>query len=291
MNEIKKAIIPLAGLGTRFLPLSKVLPKELWPLVDKPMIQYIIEEAKASDIRQIIFVLNPETKDILDYFKKSPKIEKILKERKKDHLLVELKNLEEICQDISFSYVIQRKPLGDGHAVLQAKNLIGEEPFFVLYPDDIVESKAPCLLQLIQVFKTSQKSVIALSRLPKERLPSYGVVAGEKITNRLYKIKKIIEKPAIEEAPSDLAIVGKEILTPEVFSYLQKAKPQKRGEIGLTEVLAEMINDGKIIYGYEIEGKWLECGDKIGWLKSHLYLSLKHPQFGEKLKKYLKEII
>lgn len=290
MNEIKKAIIPIAGLGTRFLPLSKVVPKELWPLVDKPMIQYVIEEARVSGINQIIFVLNPETKDILDYFKKSPRIEKILKERKKDHLLAELKNLEEICRDISFSYVIQRKPLGDGHAILQAKNLIGEEPFFVLYPDDIVESKIPCLLQLIQIFKTSQKPVMALSRLPKERLPSYGVVAGEKITTRLYKIKKIIEKPSIEEAPSDLVIVGKRILTPEVFSYLQKAKPQKRGEIGLTETLAEMIKDGKIIYGYEIEGKWLECGDKIGWLCSHLYLSLKHPQFGEKLKKYLKTL-
>lgn len=291
MTEIKKAIIPVAGLGTRFLPLSKVVSKELWPLVDKPLIQYIIEEARVSGINQIIFVLNPQKKDILDYFKKSPQLEKILKERKKDHLLVELKNLEEVCRDVSFSYVIQRKPLGDGHAVLQAKNLIGEEPFFVLYSDDIVESKVPCLLQLIQIFKTSQKPVMALSRLPKERLPYYGVVAGEKIANRLYKIKKIIEKPAIEEAPSDLAIVGKSILTPEVFSYLQKTKPKKRGEIGLTDVLSEMIKDGKIIYGYEIEGKWLECGDKISWLKSHLYLSLKHPQFGEKLKKYLKEII
>ncbi len=287
---IKKAIIPIAGLGTRFLPLSKVVPKELWPLVDKPMIQYLIEELKVSGVRQIIFVLNPATKDVLNYFKKSPQLEKILKERKKDHLLVELQKLEEICRDISFSYVIQRKPLGDGHAVLQAKNLIGEESFFVLYPEDIVESKVPSLLQLLRIFKTAQKPVIALSRVSKERLPSYGVVNGEKIAARLYKIKKIIEKPSIEEAPSDLAIVGKRIFTPEVFNYLQKAKPQKRGEIGLTEVLADMIKDGKIIYGYEIEGKWLECGDKISWLKSHLYLSLKHPQFGEKLKKYLKEI-
>jgi len=289
MNEIKKAIIPIAGLGTRFLPLSKVVPKELWPLVDKPLIQYTIEELRASGINQIIFVLNPETKAVLNYFKRSPKIEKILKLRKKDHLLSELKNLEEICKDISFSFIFQKKPLGDGQAVLLAKNLIGKEPCFVLYPDDIIESKVPCVLQLIQIFRTSQKPVMALYRLPRERISSYGVVAGEKITTRLYKIKKIVEKPSIEGAPSDLAIIGKRIITEEVFDYLKKARPQKSGEIGLTNILAEMVEDGKMVYGYEIEGKWLECGDKIGWLKSHLYLSLKHPQFGEKLKNFLKE--
>jgi len=289
-RSIKKAIIPIAGLGTRFLPLSKVVPKELWPVVDKPMIQYTIEEAKNSGIKQIIFVITPETKAVLNYFKKSPKIEKILKERKKDHLLEEIKDLEDLCKDISFSYVFQKKPLGDGHAVLQAKNLIGKEPCFVLYPDDIVESKTPCVLQLIQVFKTAQKPVIALYRLPKEKLSLYGIVGGEKITSRLYKIKKIVEKPSIEEAPSNLTIVGKRIITEEVFDYLKKAKQSEKGEIYLTEVIAEMVKDGKIVYGYEFEGKWLECGNKLGWLESHLYLSLKHPQFGDKLKKILKEI-
>jgi len=290
MIEIKKAIIPIAGLGTRFLPLSKVLPKELWPLVDKPVIQYIIEEVKASDIRQIIFVISPEKKVVLKYFKKSPQIEKILKERKKDHLLSELKNLEDICRDISFSFVYQRKPLGDGHAILQAAKIVGEEPCAVLWADDVIDSKVPCLLQLTKIFKTCQKPVIALYRVPEERLSCYGVVRGEKIASRLYKIKKIVEKPSPDLAPSDLAIVGKYILTPEVFDYLKKAKPSQRGEIGLAETLDKMTKDGKIIYGYEIDGEWLECGDKIGWLKSHFYLSLKHPQFGEKLKKYLKEI-
>jgi UTP--glucose-1-phosphate uridylyltransferase len=289
MSEVKKAIIPIAGLGTRFLPLSKTVPKELWPVVDKPVIQYIIEEAKASGISEIIFVITPEKKIVLNYFKKSPKIEKILKERKKDHLLEEIKNLEGLCRDLSFSFVFQKKPLGDGHAILQAQKILGEEPVAALWADDIVDSKVPCLLQLLKVFKTCQKPVLSPYRLPKERLPFYGIIGVEKIANRLYKIKKIVEKPSIEEAPSNLALVGKYILTPEVFYYLKKAKIGKRGEIVLGEVLDKMVKDGKIVYGYEFEGRWLECGNKLGWLESHFYLSLKHPQFGDKLKKFLKE--
>ncbi len=289
--EIKKAIIPLAGAATRFLPLSKVVAKELWPLVDIPVIQYIIEEAKNSGIQEIIFVLSPENKKVLDYLKPSPKIEKILKARKKESILAEMKNFEELFKDISFSYVLQKKPLGDGHALLQAAKLVGEEPVACMFGDDIIESKTPGILQLAEIFKTCQKPVVALHRLPKERIPAYGVVGVEKIANRLYKIKKIIEKPSLEEAPSDLAIVGRHILTPEVFDYLKKAKPTKKGEIILAEVLNNhMLKDGKVIYGYEFEGNWLECGDKIRWLKSNLYFSLKHPKFGPELKNYLKEL-
>ncbi len=290
MEDIKTAIIPVAGLATRFLPLSKAVPKELWPLVDQPVIQYIIEEAKDSGIKQIVFVLSPQNKKILDYLKPSPQIEKILKERKKGNILTEVKKLEELFKDISFSYVTQKKPLGDGHAILQAAKIIGSEPVACLFADDIVESKTPCLSQLAKVFKTCQKPVIALYRLPKEKLSLYGIVAVEKIANRLFKIKGIIEKPALGTAPSDLAIVGKYILTPEVFSYLKKAKPGPKGEIILAETLDRMLTDGKMIYGYEFEGKWLECGNKMEWLKSNLYLSLKHPQFGPELKKILKEI-
>lgn len=274
--NIKKAIIPIAGLGTRFLPLSKVVPKELWPLVDRPVIQYIVREAKASGINQIIFVISPEKKVVLDYFKKSPKIEKILKERKKNHLLTKLKNLEDLCQNISFSYVFQKKPLGDGQAIFQAAKIVGSEPCAVLFADDVVDSKIPCLLQLAKIFKTCQNPVVALYKLPKEKLSSYGVVGVEKIANCLYKIKKIVEKPLPEEVPSsDLVIVGKYILTPEVFDYLGKAKPNEKGEILLAEILAKMIKDGKIIYGYEFEGKWLECGNKLNWLESNLYLGAK----------------
>lgn len=287
--EIKKAIVPIAGLGTRFLPLSKVVSKELWPLVDKPLVQYTIEEAKASGVSEIVFVIGPGQKGALDYFKNSPKLEKILKNRKKDKILEELKKLQDLCQDISFSYVIQKTARGDGHAVFQAKKAIKDEPCFVLYPDDIVDSLTPCLLQLSRIFKTTQRPITALSQVPREKTRFYGIVTGEKIASRLYKVKEIVEKPEIDQVSSNLAIVGKRIITPEVFDYLQKLKPDKRGEIFLSNALAQMVKDGKMIYGYELEGRWLECGNKAEWLKSHLYLSLKHPEFGPELKKFMKE--
>ena len=291
--KITKAIIPIAGLGTRFLPLSKVVPKEFFPLVDKPVLQYIIEEAVASGIKEIIFVNRPEKREVLDYFKKyferNPELEKFLKNKNKNHILKEIKKIENIAKKVSFRQVFQKEPWGDGHATLQAAKIIGQEPCAVLWADDIVDSKIPSLLQLAKIFKTCQKPIIALYRLPKERLPSYGVVGVEKIANRLYKIKKIIEKPSQDLAPSDLAIVGKYILTPEVFDYLKKARPGEKGEIFLSETLDKMIKDGKIIYGYEFKGKWLECGNKQAWLESNLYLSLKHPEFGPKLRQYLKK--
>lgn len=290
MAEIKKAIIPIAGLGTRFLPLSKIVPKELWPLVDKPVLQYIVEEAKNSGIEEIIFVISPEKKFILDYFQKPHKLEKILKEKKRSYLLPELKGLQELSKNISFSYVLQRKPLGDGHAVLLAKKKIGRESCAILFADDVVDSRTPCLSQLMNVFKTCQKPVVALYRPPKEKLPAYGVVKTEKIASRLYKIKEIVEKPSLEKLPSDLAIVGKYIITPEVFDYLKMMPFSQKGEILFADALFEMIKNGKIVYGYEIEGKWLECGNKLDWLKSNLYLSLKHPEIGPKLKQYLKQI-
>ncbi len=289
--EIRKAIIPLAGLATRFLPLSKVVPKELWPLVDAPIIQYIIAEAKESGIKEIIFVLKPENRRVLDYLKPSPKIEKILKEKKREDILFEVKNLEELCKNISFSYVFQKKPLGDGHAILQAAKLIGEESVACMFGDDIIDSRIPGVSQLAKVFKTCQKPIVGLYCPSKEKIPCYGIVGIEKIANRLYKIKKIIEKPSLEQAPSNLAIVGRYILTPEVFDYLKKAKPSRKGEIILAEVFNnQMLRDGKVIYGYEFEGEWLECGDKLRWLKSNLYLSLKHPKYGPELKEYLKQI-
>ena len=294
MVKIKKAIIPIAGLGTRFLPLSKVLPKELFPLVDKPVIQYIIEEAQASGIKKIIFVNRPDKKEVQDYFKKYirkiPELEELLKIRKKNHLLKELKNLEKITKNISFSYVLQKEPLGDGHAILQAKKIVRREPYAVLFGDDVVESKTPCLLQLIKVFQKYQKPVIALYRLPKKKLPFYGIVGVKKVGRRVYQIREIKEKPSIEKAPSNLAIVGKYILTPKVFNYLEKNKVHKRKETILADALRKMIKDGLDIYGYEFEGKWLECGNKLAYLKSNFYLALKHPQFKKELKKFLKEV-
>lgn len=286
---IQKAIILTAGLSTRFLPLSKVLPKEMWPIAAKPMLQYIVEEAAASGINRIIFVISPGQRMVFDYFKKPAKnLEKILKLKKKEAVLDRLKSFEESFKGISFSFVVAKKPLGDGYAILQARRLVGKEPFAVLFDDDIVESKTPCLHQLVQVFKTCQKPVISLHRIARERLSSYGIVGIEKIANRFYKIKNIIEKPSPEEAPSDLSITGKYVLTPEVFNYLKKLTPNSRGEIILADALGKMINDGKMVYGYEYEGEWWECGNPQAYLETNFHFSLNHPEYGPKLKKFLK---
>jgi len=286
---VKKAVVPIAGLATRFLPLSKVLPKELWPLVDKPMIQYTLEELKASKVFEVIFVISPEKKPVLAYFKKDEKIKRILKERKKTGFLTEIKKLEEICQGMKFSFVFQKKPLGDGHAVLQAEKKMKGEPCLVLYPDDIVKSKIPCAKKLIQIFKKYKRPVMAVSKIERRKIPFYGIIGGKKIEMRIYKVEKILEKPSIEMAPSNLAIIGKRIITPEVFYYLKKVKFRKRGEIGLTETLAQMVKNKKEILAHEIDGEWLECGNKNLWLKSNFYLSIKDPLYGKELKRFIKE--
>ncbi|MCX6718439.1 MAG: sugar phosphate nucleotidyltransferase [Candidatus Staskawiczbacteria bacterium] len=194
-EDIKKVIIPVAGLGTRFLPLSRAVPKDFFPLVDKPVIQYILEEVKKSGIKEVIFVVSPGQKNIQNYFKKSPELEKLLVKRKRDNALKELKDLEEMFAGITFSYAVQKEPLGDGHALLQAAKQTNGEPVAVSFGDDVVYAEEPAIAQLINVFKTCNAPVLALKQLPREKVPAYGVVAVEKIANNLYKIKKIIEKP------------------------------------------------------------------------------------------------
>ncbi len=288
--EIKKVIIPVAGLGTRFLPLSLVVSKEFFPLVDKPIIQYVIEEVKNSGIKEIVFVVSPKQKMLMSYLKKSPELEKLLIKRKKDKQLAELKSFEMLFEGLDISFVTQKQPLGDGHAILQASKLVTNEAMAVSFGDDVIDSPIPALEQLINIFKTTNAPVMALKSLPKEVIGAYGNVAVEKISSNLYKIKKIIEKPSPDQIQSNLVIVGKYVLTPEVFNYLKKAKPSEKGEIILGEVFDAMLNDGMPLYGYEVKGEWLECGDKLKWLKSFMYLALKDPVFGEDLKKYLKSI-
>jgi len=286
---VKKAVIPIAGLGTRFLPLSNSIPKELFPLVGKPAIQYIIEEAKASGVKEIIFVTRPKKKEILNYFKENPKLEKILKSKKRKYLLKEIEEIKDLVKDLTFSTVFQKEPLGDGHAILQARKLVKKDSFGVFFSDDIVDSKIPCLSQLNNVFRTSKAPVIALKRVSDDKVPSYGIVKVEKISNRLYKIKKIVEKPDLESAPSNLAIVGRYILTPEIFDYLKGSSTGSTGEIILADALRKVLDSGKIIYGYEIDGKWLECGTKSSWMESNLYLSFKDPELRKKALEILKE--
>jgi UTP--glucose-1-phosphate uridylyltransferase len=288
--EVKKAIIPIAGLATRFLPLSRAVPKELLPLADKPIIQYTIEEAISSGIEEIIFVLRTDNKKVLDYLKPSPEIEKFLKERGKLEILQEIKKLDELLKGVKFSYVLQKNPLGDGHAILQAKKFIKDEPVACLFPDDVFDAPMPVVLQLSNVFKTCQKAVIAVTPLSGDKISHYGVVGVDKIANRLHKVTGIVEKPKRDEAPSNLAIVGRYILTPEIFTYLKKAKPTSKGEIILAEVMNnQMISEGKLIYCYEFMGNWLECGDIPKWIKSNAYFSLVHPKYGADTKNFLKE--
>ncbi len=293
MSEVKKVVILLAGLGTRFLPLSKIVPKEFWPLVDKPIIQYIVEEAVNSGIKEIIFVVRPDNKLILKYLDHKgtfSETKKLLTERKEEKILEEVKNFEKILGGINFSYVYQDKPMGDGQAILEAKKKIKDEPFGVLFSDDVVYSKTPVLSQLISLFNNSKKPVLSLYNLKKEKLSSYGVAKVEKIANRHYKVLGVVEKPSIEKIPSNFAIVGKYLLTPEIFEELKNSKSNKKGEIILAEAISSYINSGKTIYGKEIEGEWLECGNKLAWIKSNIRLSLKNPKYTEEIKKIINEL-
>jgi UTP--glucose-1-phosphate uridylyltransferase len=261
-KRIRKAIIPIAGSGSRFLPLSRVVPKELWPLVDKPVIQYIVEEAVNSGIKEIIFVNKPQNLLVNDYFGKQKESKKISFSRYQSHFQEELDNLKRISKAVSFSHVFQKSPLGAAHAVLQAKKLVGREPCAVLWADDVVESKTPCLRQLIRSFQKHGGPLFALYRVPKESFQFYGMVKGEKIAARTYKLDDFVEKPrAIKDSPSDLAIVGKCIITPEVFDKLERTSFTLRSDITLSTTLIEMAKEGLPVFGYEFEGKWLECGN------------------------------
>lgn len=289
-QDIKRAIIPVAGLGTRFLPLSLVLSKEFFPLGDKPIIQHILEEMRASGITEIVFVVSPKQKMILNYLKKQPELEKLLQKRKKEALLSELKEFEALFDGISISYATQKQPLGDGHALAQAYKVMHQGPVAVSFGDDVVYGAEPAARQLIAIFKTCNAPVIALKSVPAEIVPAYGNVVVEKISSNLYKIKKIVEKPKPNEIKSNLVIVGKYVLTPTVFDYLKKAEPSEKGEIILGEVFNKMLDDGNPVYGCEVKGEWLECGDKLKWMKSFMYVALKDPKFGKELKDYVKGI-
>jgi len=285
---VKKAVILLGGLGTRFLPITKAVPKEMLPIIDKPIFHYLIDEAYKSRIKEIILVVSSEKKKIIkDYIGQAARLEKILKKRGKNNLL---KELQPIPSDISIELCEERNPLGDGHAILQTRNLVGEEAFGVFFADDIIDSEVPALLQLIEVYKKYNASVIALERMPKEKLSLYGVAKTEKIVNRLYKIRGIVEKPMPDEAPSDLAIPGRYVLTPDIFEILEKMEPGSRGEIILADALDLAIKKGKPVYGLEYKGKWLGCGDKLGFLKTTVLFALKHQKFGKEFKEFLKSL-
>lgn len=286
MNSVKKAVILLGGLGTRFLPITKAVPKEMIPIIDKPVFHYLIEEAMGSGIKEIILVTSPEKKKLIQkYLNPSLKLERFLKKRKREYLI---KDLPIFPKDISLKICLQKRPLGDGHAILQAKNLIGNEPFGLFFGDDVIDSETPALLQLADVYEKYKSPILALEKIPEDRLHLFGVVKIERIASRLSKVKGIVEKPLPGEAPSDLAIVGRYVLSPEIFDVLSGMKPGPRKEIILADALQIMIKKGKPIYGLEYKGNWLSCGDKLGFLKTTVLFGMKNEKINKEFKGFLK---
>ena len=270
-SRITKAIIPAAGLGTRFFPIAKSIPKEMLPIVDKPCIQYLVEEAVQSGIKEIIFIISDDKESIKDYFSPKPALIKELKKRKKLQIAKSLQKIEKLAK---FKFVKQDKQLGDGHAILCAKHLIKNEPFAVLFADDIYDSKPPALKQLITQYKKHLSPIIALQKVPKSETNKYGIIGIESKKDRLYQIKNLIEKPSPSKAPSNLAITGKYIVTPQLLKDLEKARPSKDTEIRLIDGMREFINHSPI-YGYDVKGLRFDTGDKNGYLKAVKHFSKK----------------
>jgi len=288
--KIKKAILPVAGYGTRLLPATKAQPKEMIPVVDKPAIQYLVEEAVEAGIEEIIFVTGRGKHAIEDHFDHSFELEYNLVEKNKHHLLEEVRKISKLAK---FTYVRQPMPLGDGHAIKCASHVVGEnEPVLVMFGDSLYDYKkkfSPAK-QLIDVFEKYHDPVIGLSQVEWEQVDKFGVVDGVSLDGGIIEIKKLFEKPKREEAPSNLAAVGKYIITPEIFGILENMTKGKSGEIRLIDALEIMLEKNRPIYGYEIDGKWLDTGDKFNFLKATITLALKHPEVKENFRKYLKDL-
>ncbi|HEV8609690.1 MAG TPA: UTP--glucose-1-phosphate uridylyltransferase GalU [Thermoanaerobaculia bacterium] len=286
MQPVRVAVFPAAGLGTRFLPATKAQPKEMLPLVDRPLVQYVVEEAKAAGIERIVIVTGRGKNAIEDHFDTSFELEKMLEDRGKEDLLAIVR---EISDMIPLAYVRQKTALGLGHAILQAKDLVGKEPFAVLLGDDIVDSREPCIGQMMRLYEKRGNPVIAIQEVAREETRQYGIVAGERDGDRVVRISGMVEKPAPENAPSNLAIIGRYILPPEIFEILEETRSDAGGEIQLTSGLATLL-ERRPIDGYLFEGKRYDAGDKLGFLKATVEFALKREDLGEPFRKYLKSL-
>ena len=286
-TKIRRGVIPAAGVGTRFLPATKAIPKELLPVVDKPTIQYIVEEAVASGIEQVILITAQGKGAVEDHFGVSAELEKLLKRQKKEDLLQMVKELSKMVRMVA---VRQNEPGGLGHAVLCAREAVGDEPFAVLLGDDLVDAEPPCLAQMVEIARQKGGAVIALLRVPATETHLYGIIRGEQVDERIYRIEELVEKPAPDQAPSNLAIIGRYILPPEIFSILEKTPPGKGGEIQLTDALQTLARRMPV-YGYEFTGDRYDAGDKFGCLQANIAFALKRPEMAEKLKEFIKKII
>ncbi len=285
-SVIRKAVFPAAGLGTRFLPATKAQPKEMLPLVDKPIIQYGVEEAVASGVDNIILVTGRGKNAIEDHFDVSVELETFLEARNKTELLAEIRKISNL---INFSYVRQGEPLGLGHAVLVTRALVGDEPFAVILGDDVIDANPPALRQMIDVFQDVQGPVLAIERVPREDVSSYGIIDAEEINPGVYRIRDLVEKPSRDEAPSDLAIIGRYILTPDIFPALQATVTDRTGEIQLTNGLRELLKS-RPIFGCRIDGVRHDTGNKLGFLKAVVYFALRRPDLGDQFRSYLRGI-
>ena len=289
-THLNKAVFPVAGLGTRFLPATKAQPKEMLPVVDKPLIQYAVEEAYAAGIRHMIFVTGRNKRAIEDHFDTAYELENELEVAGKQELLSLVRSIQ--ATDMDFSYVRQPRSLGLGHAVLCAEHLVGNEPFAVLLADDLMTGPTggkSVLAQMAEQFKTLQQSILAVQEVPLDQTRRYGIVAGHKSGDRLMKVSAMVEKPAPEVAPSRMAVAGRYILTPTVFKHIRSQKPGVGGELQLTDGIASLLLE-EAVYAFEYLGKRYDCGSKEGFLEATVELALQHPEVGARFKNYLKNL-
>ena len=287
-NKIRKAIIPAAGLGTRFLPATKAQPKEMLPIVDKPTIQYIVEEAIASGIEEILIITGRNKKSIEDHFDKSVELEMELEKHNKNELL-EL--VQDISEMVDIHYIRQKEPKGLGHAIRCAKTFVGDEPFAILLGDDIVYNpEKPCLKQLMDCYNEYKTSILGVQTVPEEDVNKYGIVDGIQIEDSVSKVKGLIEKPSIEEAPSNIAILGRYIVTPRIFDILDNTAPGKGNEIQLTDALLQLLKE-EAMYAYNFEGRRYDVGDKLGYLQATVEYALRKPELRDGFIEYLQNTI
>jgi UTP--glucose-1-phosphate uridylyltransferase len=285
--KVRKAVIPVAGLGTRFLPATKAVPKELLPIVDVPSIQYVVQEAVDAGIEEIIFVTGRGKDAIEDHFDEAPELEQILTDRGNTDMVKALRRIAEMTEVVS---VRQKRPLGLGHAVLCARDLVGSEPFAVMLADDLVDSEVPCIKQLLDIFNREEESVIALMQVPLDEVHQYGVIKGKEIEPRIYQIEGTVEKPLSSEAPSRMAIIGRYVLRPEIFAILRKQPPGRGGEVQLTDGLAQLARQRKM-FGCAFEGERYDIGDKFGFVRATVAYALKRPDLKDKVKEYLNTLV
>jgi len=284
--KLRKAVIPVAGLGTRFLPATKTVPKELLPIVDIPSIQYVVQEAVDAGIEEIIFVTGRGKDGIEDHFDEAPELEQLLTERGNHEMARTLRKIAEMTEVVS---VRQKIPLGLGHAVRCARDLVGDEPFAVMLADDLIDADVPGIRQLIEIFEETNESVIALMEVPQADVHQYGVIKGREIKKRLYQVEGTVEKPLAKDAPSRMAIIGRYVLRPEIFKILQNLPPGRGGEIQLTDGLAQLVRERKI-FGCEFVGDRYDIGDKFGFVRATVAYALKRADLRDKVLEYLKNI-